>query len=84
MAHAVTANVTEARRDQWGTTYLAAGPLMTPDDRNPIVRVYWLIRGDDPRLVHRAPRRFDAQGWHAGRLAADLAHIGTDRHRLSG
>ena len=42
------------------------------------------LRTAFPRLEHREPRRFDAQGWHAGRLAADLAHIGADRPRLPG
>jgi Protein of unknown function (DUF2786) len=40
------------------------------------------VRAAFPRLQSRAPRSFDAQGWHAGTLAADLAELGTDRSPL--
>ncbi|MCW2535165.1 MAG: uncharacterized protein JWQ26_864 [Modestobacter sp.] len=34
-----------------------------------------------PRLAQRSGRVVDAAGWHAGRLAADDADLGTGRHR---
>jgi hypothetical protein len=58
MEHVLTAKITVARQDQYGDTYLALGPLTSPDGRNPNVEVYWLIRHDDPRpqLTSLIPR----------------------------
>ena len=41
------------------------------------------VRAAFPRLENRTLRPLDAQGWYAGQLAADLAHLGTDRPRLA-
>ncbi len=40
------------------------------------------VRAAFPRLQSRAPKSFDAQGWHAGTLAADLAELGSGRATL--
>lgn len=49
MEHAVTARIEGARSDQWGTTWRATGPIVTPDGRNPVITAFWIVRTDDPR-----------------------------------
>ena len=53
-AHEVTSMVA---RETFGTNYVIEGPLMTPDGRNPQVRVIWAIDRDDtvPRLISAYP-----------------------------
>ncbi len=53
-AHEVTSTVV---RETFGTNYVVEGPLMTPDGRNPQVRVIWAIDRDEtiPRLISAYP-----------------------------
>ena len=56
--HAVTHEVRKTvLRETFGVNYVIEGTLITPDGRNPQVRVIWTIdRGDDvPRLVSAYP-----------------------------
>lgn len=56
--HASVHEVTKIEpRPPFGVHYGIEGPLMTPDERNPPVRVVWIIdEGDDvPRLVSAYP-----------------------------
>ncbi|MBE2196865.1 MAG: hypothetical protein IAE83_22020 [Anaerolinea sp.] len=52
--HEVTAVVP---RQSFGTNYVIEGALLTPDGRNPLVRVIWTINvgGDIPRLTSAYP-----------------------------
>lgn len=56
--HAAMNDVTEVESTAYGTKYVVEGPLLTPDGRNPEVRVVWFIeRGDTTaHLVTAYPR----------------------------
>ena len=56
--HLDTAKITLSRRDQYGATYAAFGPLETPSGRLAAVDVFWIIRTDDarPQLTTAIPK----------------------------
>ena len=47
--HVTTARVEWARQNEHGHIWRAVGRLTTPDGRNPMVAVYWIVEFDDPR-----------------------------------
>lgn len=47
--HVETAEITLVRRDLYGATYAAFGPLETPSGRLAAVEAFWIVRTDDPR-----------------------------------
>ena len=49
MRQVMAAEVSEARVDEYGTTYRATGPISTPVGKNPVIDTFWIIRKDDPR-----------------------------------
>lgn len=59
IAHATENDITASHPTPFGTRYEIDGPLLTPDGRNPIVRVVWFVESQEaaPRLVTLVPRR---------------------------
>jgi hypothetical protein len=55
--HAEYNEIVEPRETEFGTTFTVSGPLSTPDGRDPIVRVIWMIDtgSDVPRLITLIP-----------------------------
>lgn len=57
LVHAEFNEVIETRQTEFGTTFAVEGPLASPDGRDPIVRVVWMIDigTDTPRLITLVP-----------------------------
>jgi hypothetical protein len=57
--HALANEVVTVQETAYGTRYTVEGPILSPDGRNPRVRVGWYVRhGEDmPRLATAVPRR---------------------------
>jgi len=55
--HAHTHEVASTEADEYGIRYAVEGALVTPDGRNPQVRVVWMIRHDEtaPTLISAYP-----------------------------
>jgi hypothetical protein len=55
--HAANNEVADSEETPFGTSYTLEGPLATPDERSPRVRVVWFIPMDEtiPRLVTAYP-----------------------------
>ncbi len=49
----VSRNMVKLEQTKFGTRFVIEGPLTTPIERKPLVRVVWFIRNDEtaPRLV---------------------------------
>jgi Domain of unknown function (DUF6883) len=67
--HAAENDVAEEKATTFGTSYTFEGPLVTPDGRNPVVRVVWFIETGEtiPRLVTAYRKRGTTGGSHDGR-----------------
>lgn len=55
--HALTHDVASTRETPYGTHYVIAGTLLTPDGRNPIIKTVWKILNDEqiPSFVTAYP-----------------------------
>jgi len=63
LAHAKYHEIARSYAGHYGQVFEIAGPLATPDGRNPAVWVVWMIRHGEafPRLVIAVPSRGDEQ-----------------------
>ncbi len=55
--HAEANEFVDSRETEFGTTFTVSGSLPTPDGRDPVVRVIWMIDtgSDVPRLITLVP-----------------------------
>lgn len=63
MAHANSAPVVTTAATEFGTKYIAEGPLNTPDKRAPLLRTVWFVALGEvaPRLVTAYPVAGESQ-----------------------
>jgi len=53
IAHARDNEITRDMTNQHGVKYIIEGEILTPDERNPLIRAIWIIENGStrPRLV---------------------------------
>ncbi|QQP89019.1 hypothetical protein IGS68_23930 [Skermanella sp. TT6] len=59
LLHLGTSDFISATSSEFGTKYIVEGPLLTPDGRNPQIKVVWFVARSTiiPRLVTAYPAR---------------------------